>query len=361
MIQGAIHPLYSFLRCGIIDYMKFTRHNHFNSLKHLANNWNQLVKKSAIDVPFLRYEYQTAWWQTRGGGEWPQQSELAVITAEENDQLIGIAPLFHTENILGNPALMFIGAVEVSDFLDLIVSPENHQAFTHGLLDFLLNDNTLPKWQLLDFYNILGESATLQVLQDEAETRGWQHKQVQLQPSPYIPLPGDFDAYLASIDKKQRHEIRRKRRNVAQSLVEEDWYIVEDASHLEAETQAFIDMMAQDPNKRKFLTESMQQHIHNTAQAAFENDWLHLAFLTLDGQKAAGYMSFIYNKRLWLYNSGWEWDFRDYSPGWVLLTHLLEWANQHQINTFDFMRGDERYKYKFGGINRFVHRVTLTP
>jgi len=27
----------------------------------------------------------------------------------------------------------------------------------------------------------------------------------------------------------------------------------------------------------------------------------------------------------------------------------------------DFMRGDEPYKYKFGGIDRHIYRVTLTP
>ncbi len=34
-------------------------------------------------------------------------------------------------------------------------------------------------------------------------------------------------------------------------------------------------------------------------------------------------------------------------PGWVLLTHLLQWANENGIEEFDFMRGDEDYKYKF--------------
>jgi len=38
---------------------------------------------------------------------------------------------------------------------------------------------------------------------------------------------------------------------------------------------------------------------------------------------------------------------------------LLEWANEHQRAEFDFMRGDEDYKYKFGGLERFVVRVKL--
>jgi CelD/BcsL family acetyltransferase involved in cellulose biosynthesis len=48
-----------------------------------------------------------------------------------------------------------------------------------------------------------------------------------------------------------------------------------------------------------------------------------------------------------------------YSPGWVLLGHLLKWANENGRDEFDFMRGNEDYKYKFGAIDRFVMRVTL--
>ncbi len=341
--------------------MEFKRHNHFKALTHQADTWNQLVKKSATDVPFLTFEYQQTWWETRGGGEWPEDSTLVLVTATEDGELVGVAPLFHAKNILGEPALMFVGAIEVSDFLDFIVAPENLVDFIQGLIDFLIKDKTLPEWHLLDLYNLLGESPTLGILQQEAQSRGWAHKQVQLQPAPYVPLPGDYEAYLAEIDKKQRHEIRRKLRNVEQSLAEGDWYIARDKDSLHAETQAFIDMMAQDPNKRAFLTETMQEHLHNTAQTAFKQGWLHLSFFTLDGNKAAAYMSFEYNNRLWLYNSGWEWEFRDFSPGWVLLAYLLEWAIENGIEAFDFMRGDERYKYKFGGIDRFVHRVTLTP
>jgi CelD/BcsL family acetyltransferase involved in cellulose biosynthesis len=45
------------------------------------------------------------------------------------------------------------------------------------------------------------------------------------------------------------------------------------------------------------------------------------------------------------------------SPGWVLLAHVIQWCTEHGRSEFDFMRGDEEYKYRFGGINRFVMRA----
>jgi CelD/BcsL family acetyltransferase involved in cellulose biosynthesis len=42
-----------------------------------------------------------------------------------------------------------------------------------------------------------------------------------------------------------------------------------------------------------------------------------------------------------------------------LLGYLLQWANEHGRSEFDFMRGDEDYKYKFGAIKRDVMRVRV--
>ncbi len=51
----------------------------------------------------------------------------------------------------------------------------------------------------------------------EAEKRGWTFTQERTYHVPSIPLAGDFETYLAGIDKKQRHEIRRKMRRAEDS------------------------------------------------------------------------------------------------------------------------------------------------
>ncbi len=172
-------------------------------------------------------------------------------------------------------------------------------------------------------------------------------------------MTGDFDSYLAGIDKKQRHEIRRKMRRAEESGRDLRWYIHAEAASLDAQVEAFLDLMAQDPEKAAFLTPAMRQHMHLACQAAFENGWLQLAFLEVDGQKAAGYLNFDYLNRIWVYNSGISQAFLDLSAGWVLLGYLLQWANQNKRSEFDFMRGDEDYKYRFGGVDKFLVRARL--
>ena len=334
--------------------MNFTLHKDFSTLDPAS--WNALLSESITNVPFLRYEYLSAWWSTRGGGEWPE-AELVLVTACENDGLIGIAPLFLTEHN-GKQALMLLGSIEISDYLDLIVRADDLPRFTSGLLDFLASTATLA-WSAIDWYNLFDDSPTLSALESESAKRGWDYRSEPFRPALSVPLPGDFEEYLMNIDKKQRHEIRRKIRRAEADERDVRWYIVDDESTLDAEIDDFLALMANDHHKEDFLTEVMRTQMRTSVHAAFKAGWLQLAFMEVDGHKAAGYLNFDYGDHIWVYNSGLDFDYGDLSPGWVLLGYLLQWANEHGRSEFDFMRGDEDYKAKFGGLRRDVMRVRI--
>jgi CelD/BcsL family acetyltransferase involved in cellulose biosynthesis len=336
--------------------MNFTLHKDFSEIE--PGEWNDLLSESITNTPFLRHEYLSAWWSTRGGGEWPEEAKLALISAREDDRLIGIAPLFLTEHE-GEQALMLLGSIEISDYLDLIVCEEDLSRFLSGLMDFLASDS-LPAWSRLDWYNLLDDSPSLAALETESTKRSWELTSEPFRPALYVPLPGDFEEYLMNIDKKQRHEIRRKIRRAAGDFREIRWYIVENESTLDDEIDALLALMANDHHKEDFLTEVMRTQMRESVHAAFQAGWLQLVFLEVNDKKAAGYLNFDYGNRIWVYNSGLDFDYGDLSPGWVLLGYLLQWANEHGREEFDFMRGDERYKYKFGGVKRDVMRVQVT-
>lgn len=337
--------------------MEFTHYNTFPI--ELKDEWNQLLAKSVNDVPFLRFEYLADWWQTRGGGEWPPESELTILAAREGTELVGVAPFFITEQE-GIKKLMLLGSIEISDFLDLIVTADRARDFIEGLLGYV-TDHLLPQGiHAIDLYNLLEDSPTISHLVDAGKTAGFDVNKAVLQHAPFITLPGDWDVYLESIDKKQRHEIRRKMRRAAEADANIEVYYTSDQNKVEEDTQAFIGLMAQDSDKAAFLTPTMREQFKISIQRAFDNSWLQLAFLRVGGENAAAYLNFDYKNRIWVYNSGIDRRFMEYSPGWVLLGHLLMWANENKRSAFDFLRGNEEYKYKFGAVDRFVCRVTVT-
>lgn len=337
--------------------MEFKYHPQFDD--SLKNAWNSLLSESIDHLPFLRFEYLQNWWLTRGGGEWDQDSQLVLITAHRDDNLVGIAPLFAAQHE-GHPSLLLLGSIEISDFLNVLVRPADLAEFTTGLLDFLETNPALPAWEKLDLYNILETSPIIDTLKKEAAARKWAFQSDRLQPAPYVSLPGDWETYLANIDKKQRHEIRRKMRRLKKADLESRWYSVKDSAALDDEVQAFFKLMAHDPQKEAFLTDAMKTSMSNLIHLAFEEGYLQFVFLEIAGQKAAAYISFDYNNRIWVYNSGFDDQFLSWSPGWVLLSYLIQWANENKRREFDFLRGDEKYKYRFGAVDRFVRRITIT-
>lgn len=335
--------------------MEFTLHKDFSSIPE--TEWNTLVTASITDTPFSRYEYLSQWWRTLGGGEW-KQAELVLISAIENGKLIGLAPLFKAD-YAGRAALLLVGSIEISDYLDLIVRAEDLPRFLSGLFDFLAQTGPLSGLPL-DWYNLPDSSPTLAALKTESEKRGWTYHEEIYRPTPRIALNSSFEEYLARIEKKQRHEIKRKMRRAAEHEVPVRFYVVEDAAALDSEIEAFFHLMIQDPNKALFLKDDMRSQMASILHTAFERGYLWMAFLEVGGVKAAAAVNFDYKNKLWGYNSGVNRDFMDVSPGWVLLGHQIQWACEHGRAEFDFMRGDEEYKYRFGGVNKFVMRAIVS-
>ncbi len=336
--------------------MKYTLHTDFSEIN--PQEWNDLLTNSITDTPFLRYEYQSVWWEHRGGGEWLfKNAKLVLVSAREDEKLVGIAPLFISEYD-GQSALLLIGSIEISDYLDLIVRMEDHAPFVTGLLDFLAS--TLPdSWRGLDWYNLPDSSPTLTALQAESAQRGWTHLEEMYRPTPRIALNGDFDEYLGRVEKKQRHEIKRKMRRAQESGRNVRWYI-SDLNDVESEIDSFLGLMEHDEAKAGFLHDAMREQMKAIIHTAHKNGWLWLAFLEADGQRIAANLNFDYNNKLWGYNAGVNRDFMELSPGWVLLGYVLQWACENNRSEFDFMRGDEEYKYRFGAINQYVMRAKVT-
>jgi len=324
----------------------------------LAHEWDGLVNNIAIPVPFLRYGYLRGWWETLGGGEWLDARLYIVVGRDTDGTLCGIAPLFLAPDEGHGSRLMLLGSIEVSDYLDLITRPEDLSSFTEALVNHLTGPNA-PPWDLLDWINIPEASNTLKVLEKIAVKRNWYLKTERYLPSPVIQLPSDWETYLSGINKKQRHEIRRKIRRAESSEMPVRWYFTENPAFLEEDIEAFLTLMAHDPIKAAFLNSTMRSHMKKTVKVAFEEGWLKLAFLEVNDKKAAAYLCFDDGQRIYLYNSGMSLEFRELSVGWVLLGYLIQWAIENHRTAFDFLRGDEDYKYRFGGVDHWVMRVQL--
>ena len=319
--------------------------------------WDALLQTSAVNVPFLKYGYLKLWWHSLGGGEW-ENGEPYILLGYEQEKLVGIAPLFRTVHD-GKALLTFIGSKEISDYLDLIVSVKNAGSFCDAVIHHLM-DEVPDLWDQIDFTNLHFTSLLLHFFQNTSLSKNISCTIEKDQPAPYFILPGNWDTYLESLDKKQRHEVRRKIRRVEQESENYRFFFVSDEKDLQKSGEVFLDLMQEDPAKKIFLVPSMRTHMQNLLSWSFTEGILKLCFLEINGVLSAGYLCFDDQKTIYIYNSGIHAELQYFSPGWVLLSYLIQWAIENSRIVFDFMRGDESYKYKFGALDSFIYKISLS-
>ena len=334
--------------------MRIEAHFESGGFWALKPEWNDLVQHSYNDNLFLTWEWQSTWWKHLGEGS----LLLLGFRAEGDGRLVGIAPLFHTRTNDGESILYLIGCRDVSDYLDLIVEAGQEEAVYQALLDYLEGD--APDWDLAEFCNIPHESQTYTKLREMAEARGYQTLVEVEDVCPIIPLPDTWDDYLMTLDKKQRHEVRRKLRK-ADREADTRFVIVGPDHDLRTEMQSFVELhQLSTPDKDEFMDPTMQEFFFEVAEVLQAQGWLQLAFVQINGQKAAGLLNFDYSGRILVYNSGYDpSQFRQLSPGIVVTARCIEHAISLGRSKFDFLRGDEVYKYRFGAQDTEVHRLLV--
>jgi len=320
----------------------------------LKPEWNDLVHRSCCDTLFLTWEWQSTWWKHLGEG----QLLLLGFRSDTDSRLVGIAPFFHSITQEGTSVLFLVGCRDVSDYLDLIVERGQEDVVYGALLDYL--ESSAPEWDLVDICNIPQDSLTFSHLRDLADGRGFQTLVEVEDVCPIISLPETWDEYLMILDKKQRHEVRRKLRR-ADGEVDMRFVIVGSEHSLDSAMEAFIELHQKStPEKDQFMDPQMQAFFFDVARVLQDRGWLQLVFVEMDGEKAASLLSFDYGDAILVYNSGYDpARYRHLSPGIVVTARCIEHAIALGRSKFDFLRGDEVYKYRFGAQDTQVRRLVV--
>jgi CelD/BcsL family acetyltransferase involved in cellulose biosynthesis len=335
--------------------LKITVYDRVDLFEELEAEWNELVQRSTANRIFSTWEWQSTWWDVYSPGH------LWVITCrDQNDRLIGIAPWFITDTEDRGRVVSIIGCKEVTDYLDLIVDRDAVDAVLQCLSSFLYTNAS--KYDLLEFCNVPEESITCQQLPNFLRQCHFRVEISHEDVCPVIDLPASWEGYLQSLDKKQRHELRRKMRRSHGANSGIDWYIVPDDSDIDREMEHFTRLMAaSDASKARFLENPQNLSFFKAiAPVLMRKGWLQLSFLTIDGNRAAAYMNFDYNRSILVYNSGLLPDeYGHLSPGIILLAYNIRHAIESGYTVFDFLQGDETYKYRMGGKNTHVYNLKV--
>ena len=197
-----------------------------SGLERLKSIWNSLLSQNASHVPFLRHEYLSSWWETKGGGEWQEGELFILVWRDSGKDTRGIAPFFLAED-----RILFLGSHEISDYLDFITPSNLLPSFLDQVFDFLSNE--FPEWKTLDLHNLPEASPTIPLIKEIGVKYNWIVDSEILQPSPGLILPDTWEDYLSSLDDRYRNEIERKLRKAEEYFLPVNWYIVDETYDLD--------------------------------------------------------------------------------------------------------------------------------
>lgn len=309
-------------------------------LDSLESEWAALHTRVAGASPFLHPAWHRAWLRNFGGTYSP-----VFLSVRRGEELVGAVALD-----MDREEACELGDHNVRDYGGPLAFPGEEDAVAAGLLEWLREDLT-PGLRL---WGVPGDSPLVSAFEDAAPAGGWtflpQHEAV----CPGVDLPADFEEYVAALSKKDRHELRRKMRNFeAAGTVGFVSVTSPDAVAAGLETLFHL-MRISRGDKEEFLTPQMEAFFRDLGRTFGELGMARLSTLSLDGAPVAMTFAFEDESTTYLYNSGYDPAFAHLAVGLVSKAYAIRDSIERGKRRFDFLRGEEEYKRRLGGIDRGV-------
>lgn len=359
--------------------------------------WDELAARNPWATPFSSWAFQRAWWDAYGASA---HDQTLIVTATsgaaggvEAGDTVAIVPLMHRHEVepgdvdtasrirhgeaaqltpvAATAKAVFFGASYHADYATILAAPADLAAVAEAIADHLAgSDPSDPEhpepWDAIDLRRLRCGDPAADVLAAAFGRReigdGWTLNLEREDVCPVVTFPEGlgFDDFLSTLDKKARHEIRRKsRRAEAAGDV-----VLARAPDALADLDVFIDLH----QKRWGADGLFPPTPGGDASRIFIRRWfeesgpdgpVQLLFLTVGDRRIAAGIHVVSGDTLMFYNAGIDPDARDLSPGVILAAECVRYALEHGQRRFDFLRGDEPYKYEWGAVDEPIQRLLV--
>jgi CelD/BcsL family acetyltransferase involved in cellulose biosynthesis len=299
----------------------------YDAIAPLAPEWEQLVDWAGAG-PFSRAGWFEAWWGAFGRGR------LEIAALRRDGELAAVLPLMRHFGVRRGVANWHTPEFEVP-----AVDPAARVALFKGLLErtrtpLLLTLLTAGRPEP-DAFRAAARAAGVPVLAHTVER------------SPYVRIDGDWEAYLRTLPRSRRSELRRRRRRLEErgsvrveiadgdgrlaALLHEGFDVETSGWKARAGTA-----IASKPQTRDFYT--------RVARWAAERGSLRLAFLRLDERPLAFHFTIEEDGVAYQLKGGYDTEFGELGPGNLLISEMLAWAFRRRLRAYEFLGAEEEFK-----------------
>jgi CelD/BcsL family acetyltransferase involved in cellulose biosynthesis len=355
--------------------------------------WDGLAARSPYATPFSRWAFHRAWWDGYGATAHEETLLVEDPAAPAGSALLAILPLMHRYEVEPGDAegrstirhghegpltpveptakAIFFGASYHADYATVLAAPADLPAVAAALVEKLAaaapdDDHPMP-WDAVDLRRLrCGDpavTALAEAFRAAAPVQGWSVVREREDVCPVVTLPEatDLEGFLDTLDKKARHEIRRKIRR-AEAIGE---VVLTESRDPLKDLDVFIELHQKRWKERGLFPpnpvgDASRIFLRRLFEAFGPDGPVHLAFLLVGGRRIGAAIHFDDGPSISFYNAGVDPEAKHLSPGVLIIARYVEVALAAGRRRLDFLRGDESYKYEWGAVDEPIERILVT-
>ncbi len=347
---------------------------NLEGFEELRAAWDDLAGRSSADI-FQTFDWIHEWWKFFG--QHPRRS-LHLIIFRLDGTIIGICPSFiERERFLGwtiSQELRLMGcgvrgggypaplsALGPSDYLDIIADPRHRPIVLHGLTRHL--SALTASGTDIEFEHLSTRSNLANGLQPIPAIAGVEIERAPADTCPRMALPSGMNVFV----QKLRPEVRR-RVNQAIRASSELYTVreVKSADELESVLDRLIRLHQQRWNSLGyaglFSDKRFTLFQRTVLRSLYAKGRVWCKYVEMDGTCVAVRIGLRYGKTLYDYLSGFDPQSpaSRRRPGIALLLSMMEDGIASKMDTLDFLRGDEEYKFDFADTSNTNIHLTIS-
>ncbi len=329
----------------------------------LKPDWDRLAKGL---TPISQFDWAYQWWQ-----HFQQGNNLLILVAKQNNQIVGIAPLYLTKErifkIFSLKKLCFLGG-NTNDYNDFLIQKDTYREIIfEKLINFILKKLS---YDLLELKFISTDYPNYDLWQKFKRKKELEFVYFLDFNQIHLNKFEDYQNFYSKLSRNVKSSInyrknRIKKDNCDLKYIFKEHISEEDLNEIaktHTKRQEFLldngdfqrNCFFKDPKRSNFLKDYL---------ATKQNSEKLLAIMQCDNTIVAYILLFINNKKLYYWNSAFDPAYNEYCPSKLLLNELVQYAYSNDYQLIDFMGGNEYYKEQWsnysGKIYNFTERKTL--
>lgn len=321
----------------------------------LRPHWDALLEKCAVRTPFMRWDWLNIWRE-----EFADEHQLAVgVVRDGNGVPRAIAPMALGRGDEGARKhlrlLSFMGCLGpvTTEGMDFLIAAGEEALLAPVLAQIFRM--TRDRWDSVLLPMMHEESVCLPFIRSALEQCACGAALINRMPSRCVHLPETWEDLELARGGSWRSKMRRKWKKI----IDEHGGRTLDTGASDAPEQSFDMLLALHarrwtPEQSRFLDPAVIGFHRRLVRSWLPSGRIIIPGIELDGEPAAASYCMVDFGRLWLYQAGWNEDYKRISIGKVSTAWAIRCALQRGLKVFDFLPGDAGYKREWANAVRFV-------